>query len=235
MISQPRGICLILNNICFQGDNEDRYGGEVDEQSLGELFQDELHFDLQVRHDLQYYKMQQACEEIAGMRHSAYDAFVCIIMSHGGDRDTVFGVRGKKIAIEDLTSEFYPKKCPALAGKPKVFIIQTCRGPNEDKTILSPGASVDSVTGLSTDSTVCRSVCPQQTDFLFAFSTVPGYVSRRDKTNGSLFIKVSLKLKIGFNGGIILPHNFIVLKKLIRIFFRFFHNLLYDVVLTQCY
>ena len=205
MISQPRGICLILNNICFQDENDDRYGGEVDEQILGELFQDELHFDVQVKHDLQYYEMQQACEEIATeVDHSAYDVFVCIIMSHGGDRDTVFGVRGKKIAIEDLTSEFCPEKCPSLDGKPKVFIIQTCRGPGEDKTILSPGASVDYVTGLSTDSTVSRSVCPQQADFLLAFSTVPGYVSIRNKTKGSLFITVSLKLKIGQSCNIII-------------------------------
>lgn len=202
MLSCPRGICLILNNLFFQDKTKHRYGGEVDEQSLGELFQNELHFVVRVRHDLRNFEMQQACEEIAAMDHSAYDAFVCIIMSHGGDRDNVIGVQGMKIAIENLTSQFYPARCPTLAEKPKVFIIQACRGTSEDKTVIQPAStSVDYATGLnSTDSTVSRSLSPQQTDFLFAFSTVPGYVSLRDNTSGSLFITVSLKLKNGLNG-----------------------------------
>ena len=194
MIRQPRGICLILNNLCFQDEKENRYGGERDEQSLGVLFQEELHFVVEVKHDLKYYEMQQVCEEFAAMDHSAYEVFVCIIMSHGGDRDTVMGVQGNKILIENLTSQFYPERCPTLGGKPKVFVTQACRGPNEDnlKPIQSPSTSVDYATGFSTDSTVCRSVHPRESDFLLAFSTVPGYVSYRDETSGSLFIKVSL-------------------------------------------
>ena len=175
MLSRPCRICLILKNLCFQDETENRYGGEVDEQLLGELFQGELHFDVQVRHNLQSFEMQQGCEEFIN----------------------VIGVRGKKIAIENLTSQSYPARCPTLAEKRKVFFIQTCRGPNEDKAIIqSASSSVDyASTGFSSDSTVRRILCPQQTEFLLAFSTVPGYVSYRDETPGSLFITVSLKLK----------------------------------------
>ena len=61
---------------------KNRYGGEIDERLLGALFQEERHFHIEVKHDLQYYKMQQACEEFAALDHSTYDVFVCIIMSH---------------------------------------------------------------------------------------------------------------------------------------------------------
>ncbi|XP_068691408.1 caspase-6-like [Montipora foliosa] len=189
MTRQPRGICLIINNMCFQNKAHDRFGAEIDKEALRTLFYDELRFDVRLVNDLANDKMQRVCEEFAAKDHSEYDAFVCIIMSHG-DRDRIQGVNGKSTALEDLMSDFKAASCPSLEGKPKVFIIQACRGTMKDEMILSSSGSGDSpMAGFGTDSTICRSTCPQESDFLLAFCTAPGYVAQRERECGSLFIQ----------------------------------------------
>ena len=49
-------------------------------------------------------------EEFAAKDHGEYGAFVCIVMSHGGDHGTTVGVKGRKIKTEDITSEFKSSK-----------------------------------------------------------------------------------------------------------------------------
>ena len=194
MESNPRGICLIMNNLVFHDkDTVNRYGAEIDEEVLHQLFQEELGFVVKVFHDLQYFEMQQVAEKFAKVDHSNYDAFICIIMSHGGEKDTIEGVKGRKIYIENITSEFKPSKCPTLAEKPKVFIVQACRGRSEDQNLqpIHLAAADSDKSGLFKDSTLARSDTPDESDFLYAFSTTPGYVSWRFPGTGSPFIQVS--------------------------------------------
>ena len=54
------------------------------------------------------------------------NAFMLCILSHGGD-GFILGVDGEKITIDEIVSKFDGDNCPALSGKPKVFIIQACR------------------------------------------------------------------------------------------------------------
>ena len=62
MFSNPRGICLIINNLEFHDSTKNRHGGEKDEEVLLQLFQEELSFDVEVFHDRQYFEMQQVAE-----------------------------------------------------------------------------------------------------------------------------------------------------------------------------
>lgn len=194
MTSQPRGICLIVNNLEFEGKKTpDRYGAERDEAALHQLFEYELGFEVHIRNDLRNFEMQQVAEEFAAKDHSEYCVFVCFLMSHGGDHGILEGVRGRAIRIEDITTEFTSSRCPSLANKPKLFIIQACRGKSEDPNLLSADhfAADSAMGGLVNDSTLPRSDTPKEIDFLYAHSTVPGYVSKRIPTCGSPFIQVS--------------------------------------------
>ena len=135
--------------------------------------------------------------------HSKFQAFVMIVMSHGGDRDCILGVDGRETTVKSLMVEFQESKCPTLRRKPKMFIIQTCRG--SLRSSASPAGNVISQVGSSTstpadnepchaslspESTLSRSVFPRQFDFVLAFATVPGYVSFRSKEDGTYFIQV---------------------------------------------
>ena len=110
-----------------------RRGGEIDEQMLCDLFS-KLSFVVHVKNDLKYSEILEAAEEYASVDHSDFDAFVMIVMSHGADGDAIYGVSGKrKVRVKDLMAEFTINRCPSLAGKPKLFICQACRGSLDER------------------------------------------------------------------------------------------------------
>lgn len=190
----PRGLCLIINNLEFQKESLNRHGGEYDEEMLSDLFS-KLSFEVHVKNDLKYNEILDTAEEFASRDHSEYDAFVMIVMSHGADGDAIYGVRGKhKVKVEDLMVEFKINQCPSLAGKPKIFIFQACRGSLDKREAPVSDRSGYMADVMASDSTLALSVTPPEADFLLAFATTPGYVSWRSETSGSVYIKVSMKV-----------------------------------------
>lgn len=59
--------------------------------------------------------------------HAEADSCVVIVLTHG-EEDTLIGTDGNHINIHDFLDFFNSKNAPLLAGKPKIFIIQACRG-----------------------------------------------------------------------------------------------------------
>ena len=192
MNSRPRGLCVLINNLNFHNKAENRNGSQFDERGLKGLFS-ELLFTVSVLNDLNHDKMRKAAVDFALKDHTQFDAFVFVVMSHGGERDVIYGVDGRTIRVEDLMSEFKATNCPTLRNKPKLFFIQTCRGSSKDETFSATSGNFEScMDTFSPDSTLPRSVCPQEADFLLAFATAPGYVSWRNQQSGSFFVQVSL-------------------------------------------
>ena len=64
--------------------------------------------------------------------HSTYSGLLLFIMTHGGSGDMLYGSDGKQIALTELTEIFEAEKCPALKNKPKIFILQCCRGRDQE-------------------------------------------------------------------------------------------------------
>ncbi|XP_055015129.1 caspase-3-like isoform X2 [Boleophthalmus pectinirostris] len=111
--------------------------------------------------------------------HSNCASFVCVILSHG-DEGVIFGTDGCE-KLDVLTRYFKGHNCKSLIGKPKLFFIQACRGADFDGGIETD--SVDASVDPSTDR------IPVEADFLYAYSTAPGYYSWRNTQNGSWFIQ----------------------------------------------
>lgn len=200
MSRSPRGICCIINNARFSVERFDRPGAEKDERALINLFE-KLSFKVHVKTDQKFDEMRKVAIEFSKMDHTEADAFVMIIMSHGDSPDVVLGADLEKVRVEDLTSKFTAVNCPTLAEKPKIFFMQACRGPTDERTrpencmdtMKDTPLSADScVSKLVSDSALPKSTCPQEADFLMAFGTSAGYVALRDGNYGSLFIQVSL-------------------------------------------
>lgn len=211
MTKKPRGHCLIISNSKFYDNSRNREGAEADEKALKSLFE-ELHFIVTIKKNLTKNEMEDQLYTFARKNHQEFDAFVCVIMTHGGDNNVLFGVDDRKTRLEDLMSEVKPTNCPSLQGKPKFFIVQACRGESREDVAVSycPGSTsaskcssyrsytdtgIDVDAGLanielSTDSTLPRSICPIEGDFLLACATTPGYVALRDPKKGSIFVQV---------------------------------------------
>ena len=124
--------------------------------------------------------------------HTKYCAFVMIVMSRGDSSDVIFGVEDRYITVEALMAEFKATRCPSLDGKPKVFIIQACRGSSDPLPL--PSEVCTDRCGISTNSTLPRSTCPKEADFLLAFASVPGHETYRFQKQGTVFIQVSSML-----------------------------------------
>ena len=100
-----------------------RTKAEEDERNLKQLFKD-LFFRVIVKRDLTKYQMENIAADYGAKDHSTFDAFVMIVMSHGGDRDCILGVNGRETSVKNFMIEFQEPKCPSLKETPKVFIIQ---------------------------------------------------------------------------------------------------------------
>lgn len=192
MKSHPHGKCVIINNLTFGGKKR-RKGADNDHTELEKLFT-ELSFNVEVRLNLDRNEMLNVAVEFAKMDHSEFDSFVMIVMSHGGEKDAIEGVDGRSIRVEDLTSEFKVSNCPTLRGKPKLFFLQACRGKEIEQSSTSCDFSDTDSIDFDFDSTLPRSTCPQEADFLLAFSTTPGYKSCRHPKSGSVFIQVLVEV-----------------------------------------
>ncbi|EHB14056.1 Caspase-3 [Heterocephalus glaber] len=118
-------------------------------------------------------KNDLTCEEIVELMcnvskedHSKRSSFIYVILSHG-EEGIIFGTNGS-IDLKILTKFFSGDLCRNLAEKPKLFIIQACQG-----TELNCGIETDS--GIDDD--MAWQKISIEADFLYAYSTAPGYYS----------------------------------------------------------
>ncbi|XP_074084996.1 caspase-3-like [Macrotis lagotis] len=177
------GLCVIINNKNFHPKTgmSFRSGSDVDADHLSDTFKS-LNYEVRRSNDLTCEEILDLMYNVSKEDHSQRSSFVCVILSHG-EEGIIFGIDGP-IELKALTCFFKGYKCSSLTGKPKLFIIQACRG-----TELDCGVETDSATIGDTDKDMTCQKIPVEADFLYAYSTAPGYFSWRNKRNGSWFIQ----------------------------------------------
>uniref|UniRef100_A0A672KLC7 Caspase-8 n=1 Tax=Sinocyclocheilus grahami TaxID=75366 RepID=A0A672KLC7_SINGR len=117
------------------------------------------------------------------------DCFVCCILSHG-IKEGVCGTDGAVISVDEIREPFNGKNCQRLAGKPKLFFIQACRGKrNQQRVHVQADAPDDGESEMEEDGDGFNITIPADTDFLIARSTTDGHLSYRRPKEGSWFIQ----------------------------------------------
>uniref|UniRef100_A0A8C2MMB7 Caspase 7 n=1 Tax=Cricetulus griseus TaxID=10029 RepID=A0A8C2MMB7_CRIGR len=170
-----------LPSPCFSPTGMDvRNGTDKDAEALFKCFRS-LGFDVVVYNDCSCAKMQDLLRKASEEDHSNSACFACVLLSHG-EENLIYGKDGVT-PIKDLTAHFRGDRCKTLLEKPKLFFIQACRG-----TELDDGVQADSGPISETDANP-RYKIPVEADFLFAYSTVPGYYSWRNPGKGSWFVQ----------------------------------------------
>ncbi|KAG7467387.1 hypothetical protein MATL_G00152860 [Megalops atlanticus] len=191
MNSRPRGYCLIINNFSFREaaklQLKDRKGTDKDVESLTKVFS-RLHFKVEERKDLRAEALLRAVEELGGRDHSALDAFVCCVLSHG-EKGTVLGTDGREVRIRDITLPFTSSRCPSLARKPKLFFIQACQGQDMQRGYAPAGGGGREGVYEEDAGRIMPDAIPDDADFLLGMATVEDYKSFRNVTQGSIFIQ----------------------------------------------
>lgn len=195
MASVPRGYCVIINNMKFTT-MKDRPGSQWDADALKELFGGYLGFHIESFNDLSSKSIRSLLKNLQNTDHSKLDCMVVAILSHG-ENGQIYGTDGVLVSVEDITSYFTGTKCPTLAGKPKVFIMQACRGKRFDygvEVVATDGPEDDEpdeevMAVDETDGGGYAAALPEEADFILAYATTPGYVSWRNSAFGTWFIK----------------------------------------------
>lgn len=211
--SRPRGIALIINIEFFVPSSEHtakeqerekldaRLGSDKDLASLEKLFE-ALDFKVKTERNIEKQKILKVLDDTATDDHSTYDCFVLCLMSHGKE-GSIYGADGETVLIETICDFFSNSNCATLRGKPKLFIIQACRGREKEKGVAkdSPNSS-ESQPSTADDEEERKEesadrgwnftlpeIIPDHADILMAYSTVSGYASFRNPRDGSRFVR----------------------------------------------
>ena len=131
----PCGICVIISNETFASKkHKKRKGTLADEKSLKDTFE-WLGFEVQLEQNCTADQIYQKLKAIADKNHGNYTAFVCCILTHGGESELI-GTDSKPMERAKIARLFGENSCEGLAGKPKIFLFQACRGSDLDYGFL---------------------------------------------------------------------------------------------------
>ncbi|XP_017865459.1 PREDICTED: caspase-1 [Drosophila arizonae] len=185
MNHKHRGQALIFNHEHFTIPYlSTRRGTNVDSEQLTKALE-RLGFEVSVHKDCILSEILNVVSKAAAKDHTDNDCIVIAVMSHG-EHGHLYA-KDVQYRLDSIWTYFTANNCPTLAGKPKLFFIQACQG---DK--LDPGTTMVKETETDGDSSTSYKI-PTHADFLFSYSTIPGYFSWRNTDNGSWYIQSLIK------------------------------------------
>ncbi|XP_078579967.1 caspase-7-like [Branchiostoma floridae x Branchiostoma japonicum] len=187
MTHRRRGLAIVINNKEFQKKTKQgvRKGTDRDADSLFKQLTD-LDFDVDMNDDLTCKEMKDILKKAAAKDHSDADCVLVALLSHGEEK-VVYGTDGT-VEIADLAAYFNGVNCKSLVGKPKIFIIQACQGSKMMEGVDMPDAVGFRDDDLVTDTPPPQTL-PSEADFLYYYSTMPGYYAWRNQEAGSWSIQ----------------------------------------------
>ncbi|XP_068936821.1 caspase-4-like isoform X1 [Petaurus breviceps papuanus] len=187
-------LALIICNIQFEYLSE-RTGAELDLERM-KILLNELGYSVDDLKNLTSLEMESALRKFAARpEHKSSDSTFVVFMSHG-ILDRICGINHQidnpdVLAYDTIFKILNTKNCVNLKDKPKVIIIQACRGVNHGTAWVSdaPEIAEDSPSQLQVfeDDSVRKTHLEK--DFITFCSSTPHNVSWRDTKNGSIFIK----------------------------------------------
>ncbi|KAK9520944.1 hypothetical protein VZT92_020798 [Zoarces viviparus] len=194
-------VSLLITNIKFTDERLNRNGAEKDEAKMDKQLRD-LGYEVVKHTNLTGKAIDDALTEFS--KHPKLketDSVLVVIMSHG-KRGALLGVNWKKeisdnerpdeFPIDNIYKHLGPEKCPALLNKPKIIIIQACRGGGEGSVLVRDGANPAVVCDNADEGNIeddgLRFVNKEK-DFISLLSCTPDTLSYRHSVDGSFLIQ----------------------------------------------
>ncbi|XP_054239131.1 caspase-6 isoform X3 [Indicator indicator] len=150
----------------------------------------DLGFEVRLFDDLKAEDVLQEIYKASKDDHRNADCLLCVFLSHG-ENDYVYAYDAQ-IKIETITDMFRGDKCQSLVGKPKIFIIQACRGDKHDDPVIAQDSTDSSTESVVNETEVDAAgvyTLPAGADFIMCYSVAQGYYSHRETVNGSWYIQ----------------------------------------------
>ncbi|XP_014470769.1 PREDICTED: caspase-3-like [Dinoponera quadriceps] len=215
MRSNPRGLVLLITNILYE---KPRLAAEHDENNLTELFQ-EMGFHVISKKNLKGKEIKDEVKKFSKREELAnVDSCFVIISSHGRENEVNHGTEilgvdtgqkdAEKVFCDEILDYFTVDACSKMAGKPKIFIFQLCRGLRKQKikyerlvTDIIPIDPENMDEEVKPDNTILlgpKYSIRNYADMLVVYSTLPGHVAYRDTETGSWFIQILCSVFMSF-------------------------------------
>ncbi|XP_050765138.1 caspase-1-like, partial [Gymnogyps californianus] len=190
---------LLICNIEFEHLRR-RDGAEVDVEGMTKLLEG-LGYVVDVHRNLTSQGMATVMKDFADRKeHCTSDSTFLVFMSHGV-RAGLCGTKSRDentdiLSLDTIYEKFNNKHCQALLGKPKVVIIQSCRGGNIGSVVVRYSADsavharrclAHTIPAGVEDDAICE--VHLESDFATLHSSTPDTVSWRSSVTGSLFIQ----------------------------------------------
>lgn len=189
MSGQRRALLLVVRDKEKMKSN--RCGFDVDRQTMEKFFEG---FGFQY-HSVLDETAQEMKEEVINFRNSINSSSgniscVFVVTSSHGRRDGIIGADKKTLAVKDIIEPFGDELCPKTKGKPKVFIIDACRGSNHDTGVHFDSAADEKLSkeAMATKEYRSTRVPPCINDMLVAYAAMTDYVGMMNSTSGSRMI-----------------------------------------------
>ncbi|KAI4818055.1 hypothetical protein KUCAC02_011420 [Chaenocephalus aceratus] len=198
--SMRHRMALLITNIKFTT-LLDRAGADRDEKNMYKLLV-ALGYEVVIRTNLTGKEIDATVIEFSKHKKlKETDSVVVVIMSHG-KLGAVFGVDWKgdtpkneeldEFSIDNIYLHLGPKGCRALLDKPKIILIQACRGDKKGSELVKDGLSSDDASHYAGhedfEEDGLRFVNSEK-DFFALLSCTPDTVSYRHPLLGSLLIQ----------------------------------------------
>ncbi|XP_034245432.1 caspase-1-like [Thrips palmi] len=185
-MSHPRrGKAVIFNHDTFNIDGlSPRSGSEVDVKNLVQTYEG-LGFEAIVHQNLTFTEIKSEISKLSQEDFTDADCLCITVLTHGMGSNYLLA-QDHPYNIDQLWTPFTADRCTTLAGKPKLFFIQACRGERLDSgvTLVSHRHRSETDSSSSTSYKI-----PTHADFLLAYSSMEGFFSWRNPEDGTWFIQ----------------------------------------------
>mmetsp|Transcript_10961 Transcript_10961/g.17580 ORF Transcript_10961/g.17580 Transcript_10961/m.17580 type:complete len:602 (-) Transcript_10961:185-1990(-) len=187
--SSYSGLALIFSML------EGRPGGLKDQERIVKLLED-IRFKVVLCTNPSKEEFHERCIW-AQNQTGRWASFVCVIMAHGCSG--MVKLQNGVLVLRDFFQYFKADKCKIFRGKPKIFIVNACRGGNSRVMTEADGATKRDVNevpdetrdysgNIESDLHLFEKSLPGETDMLFAYATLDGDTAWRDEARGTWFI-----------------------------------------------
>lgn len=186
--SVRKRLALLINNIDFDEKSMTRRGADKDEENMEWLLK-ELDYQVVKYKNLSAKDMEKAVMDFARRQEHAHsDSTFVVLMSHG-KRDAILGVHytasnpSDTFPVDHIYRCLNTENCPGLRDKPKVILIQACRGGETGRLWASDGEPHEPE-GIEGDDFVHK-----EKDFISLMSCTPDTKSYRHVENGTFYVQ----------------------------------------------
>ncbi|KAK9981747.1 hypothetical protein ABG768_001271, partial [Culter alburnus] len=179
--SQRKRLALLITNIKFYNKEYNRDGAEEDEKNMKWLLE-ALGYRVEKYRNLTGWQIDDAVKDFAALPdHEDSDSTFVVIMSHGErikNKDAIAGVNhdpknntSDVFFVDEIFTCLNSENCHDLIDKPKVILIQACRGEHTEGDEIQSDA-----------------IPHTEKDFIPFKSCLPGTSAYRNPVYGSFFI-----------------------------------------------